>query len=336
MADGRKVTEAHQLKYQKNAIDLLGLREDNPLMKYGQKADGGVGGDDLRVTVFYQMLPEIDSVQEVDDADFAASGAQWNPTSGTFEDLAGINGNELVRGIHATPHSLFSRVVRGRKEYAKTMLNIDSAIMSYQKSDMYTKLERVFLSKLKALADGTLSLITSTTTLTNVGIPTGNKYGDGAVKFEEAGNLLALRQMISNARIIAGSGREIFFLGGIYFNTLIEVAERFVNTNWADQATKKGGLKNVQEILGGVSMLLNIPRVILRDFDTTFPAATNVRKFFLITSMCYGFDKSEPRTELYEEKRNQTVVFDMFMDYVLEITDPNGFYQFTYLEGLPA
>lgn len=338
MANGKKVTEGDQLKYQKNAIDLLGLRDDNPLMKYGQKADGGVGGDDLKVTVFYQMLSEVDTAVDVDPTKFEAFGADWNTDRGAFNDLAGINGNELVRGIKVTPNTIRSRVSRGRRLYAKTMLNVDSAIMKYQKSDIYKKLENKFLAKLKTLADGTLALDTQGGAVTSVEIPSGNKFGSAAVKFETDTNLLALREMVSIAKII-GEGRELFMLGGIKFNTLIEVATRFVNTNWAEQSSKKGGIASAQEILGGVSVILNTPRVILRDFDTVFPATgtgTNERKFFLITSDCYGFDRSEPQSKIFENDLNESVYFDMVVDYVLEITDPNGFYEFKYLEGLPA
>ena len=337
-ANGKLVTQADQLKYKKNAIDLLGLREENPLFKYGQKAEGGVGGDDLRVTVFYQMLVDVDTSTDVDPTKFEAYGATWNATLGAYDAIAGINGNELVRGIKTTPQTIFSRIVRGKRLYAKTMLNVDSAIMKNQKSDIWKRLENKFLAKLKTLADGTLTLDTQGGALTNVGIPSGNKFGSASVKFETDTNLLALREMVSIAKII-GQGRELFFLGGIKLNSLIEVATRFVNTNWADQAGKKGGIANAQEILGGVSIILNTPRIILRDFDTVFPATgagTNERKFFLITSDCYGFDRSEPKGMLWENEENKSVYFDMELDYVLEITDPNGFYEFKYLDGLPA
>lgn len=128
-ANGKLVTQADQLKYKKNAIDLLGLREENPLFKYGQKAEGGVGGDDLRVTVFYQMLADVDTSTDVDPTKFEAYGATWNATKGAYDAIAGINGNELVRGIKTTTQTIFSRIVRGKRLYAKTMLNVDSALI---------------------------------------------------------------------------------------------------------------------------------------------------------------------------------------------------------------
>jgi len=331
-----KIGQAEQLLYKKNVIDLLGLRDTNPLFKYGQKAESKLGSDDggLQITVFYQMLAEVDTVTEVDPAKYESLGATWNAGAGKYDAIAGINGNELIRGIHATPVTLFSRIIRGKRFYAKTMLNIDSVVMKLQKSDMNKKLELAFLNKLKALADGTLSIKTHSATLTNVGIPAGNKFGADTVKFESSTNLMALREMVSVCKII-GDGREFFFLGGIHFNTMIEVATRLVNTNWADQAGKKGGIASTQEILGGVSVVLSTPKVILRDFDTLFPAVTNKRKFFMITSDCYGFDRSEPDGLVWENEENKSVYFDASCDYVLEITDPIGFYQFTYLEGLP-
>lgn len=335
--NGRLISEADQLKYNKSAISALGLREDNELMKWAQKADGGVSGTDLKTVVFYQMLKDTNSVQTVASAKFASVGVDFDATSGTFNMVAGTNGSEILRGILATPSTLTSTIYRGEREYSKTMLNTDSNIVEYQKSDINEKLELAFLNKLSTLNAGTLTMKTQGGDLTNVGIPTANVFGDNTKVFETDTNLMEFRRMVARAKIVAGSKRQVFFVGGENFVVLTEVATRFANNNWADIATKKGGIKNAQEILSASKMVLETPVIILRDFDTIFPLGTGSEtEVFLITQNAYGFDKSQGTGKVIELPERRSVMFDMVVDYVLEVTDPIGFYKFKFKYGMPA
>lgn len=337
--NGRLVSQAEQTKYSNNVIKALGLRESNELMKWAQKVPGGVSATDLKQCVFYQLLKDTNSVVEVADAKYASTGVDFDGTNGFFNQVKGFNGNEILRGIIATTKTLTSTFYVGEREYSKTMLNVNDAILEFQKSDMNEKLENAFLDKLVTLNAGTLTLKTQGGDLTNVGIPVGNVFGDDTVVFETGENLLAFRRMIARAKLNAGSTRGLFLLGGEDLLVLAETATRFVNNNWADYATKKGGIGSAQEILSSAKMILETPTVILRDFDTKFPrTGTPADKcnVFLITQNAYGFDRSAGTGKLIQIEHQRSIMFDMVVDYALEITDPIGFYKFKFKYGVPA
>lgn len=86
-------------------------------------------------------------------------------------------------------------------------------------------------------------------------------------------------------------------------------------------------------------MILETPTVILQDFDTKFPkTGTPADKcnVFLITQNSYGFDRSAGTGKLLHIEHQRSIMFDMVIDYALEITDPIGFYKFKFKYGVPA
>lgn len=340
--EGVLISQAEQTRYSTNAIKALGLREDNEIMRYAQKAPAGISAKDLRQVVFYQYLKDADSVVEVDKAKQSSMGAGWDATAGRFKAITAFNGSEILRGIHAFCQSLTSTYSVGEYEYAETMLNADSAILDYQKSDMNAKFENIFLSKLKALNAGTLTLnLAKGQTLANVTIPTKNVYGDKTVEFEKGTNLMEFRRMLANAKIMAGSGREVFMVGGIDLLVLIETATRFVNHDWANMSTKKGDLGNAQAILSASREILQTKYIILRDFDTVFPRGGSATpkdecSIFLVTQNAFGFDRSNPVAKVMHVEHHREILFDMVCHYAIEITDPIGFYRFDFKYGQPS
>lgn len=309
------LTEGEQLRYQNTVMKRLGGVNTKPLERYMAKSTS----NSAKGSIFY-----VGGQLTARDRGSNANGANNN-----FNDITGVDSGKLITSILVQPTAMETPVWVDDREFDKTQLSEQGAIVDMQVESIYAGLDKRISELFKNCITAKKRTVKNTNNQNiDITIPASNFMGDKTKPFSE--QVKTFKRAMRRAKKYAkATNKLIAIVAGEEGMTELEDCKEFTNKDWV---TINGETPNqtgepLKKLLGGYTEELFT-------FDQVmYPGEETEGYIVIMVQDAFGQDtkKAEIKPTIDYVKFKKAYFMDVEVSNATELLQGEGFIVFSYL-----
>lgn len=312
------LTEGEQVRYQNTVMKRLGGVNTKPLERYMAKSTS----NSAKGSIFYvggQLIARD-------------RGSNVNGAGNNFNDITGVDSGKLITSILVQPTAMETPVWVDDREFDKSQLGEQGAIVDMQVESIYAGLDKRLSTLFKdCITDKKRTVKNTNNQSIDITIPEANFMGDKAKPFSEQVKLFK-RAMRRAKKYAKATNKLIAIVTGEEGMTELEDCKEFTNKDWV---TINGETPNqtgepLRKLLGGYTEELFT-------FDQVmYPREETEGYILIIVQDAFGQDtkKAEIKPTIDYVKHKKAYFMDVEVSNATELLQGEGFIVFSYKRDL--
>lgn len=313
--DHVNLTEGEQARYVNTVMRRLGRVDAMPLQKYMAVSQS--------TNAAYSVFYVAEGVEARDRQ------ANKNDANVNFDDVKGVKGGQLIKSIRITPTPMEVPLWIDNRDFSKSQLNEEGAIVDIQCDAIYTKCDRRLSELFKDIVTKKKRTVKNSNNADiEIVVPNENFFGDGTKTFSS--QVKTFKRMMRKAKKMAKADKKLIgIVAGEDGTTELIDCDKFTNK---DLVTINGATPNqtgdpIDMVCGGYVEEL-------ATFDEVFYPSGSETEGYIVVIVQHALGQDNKKTSINpiieHVKHKKAYYMDVEVENATELLQGRGFFVFKY------